>query len=239
MSEIVLEEGTGLSRYDTNPSQHLELFRQQYLRPEKDEPGNSLKSPALDISGYHTLQRLLLLSGYEVLKERQKTEDTPLRKSTLYARVNPQQSIDILMEAKFSTKPVYGIDSGFTYLQLQGPAEFTQFLRDYERLPFQEVSSVPYLALGALGGGVVFGGVGSLVFLISVPVLGYLFTGLLGVVGAIVGGGAGAEVAKEKSDELTKHFSTQYQKKLLTGKEALAAALGIPLPPEKEDKRRD
>ncbi|MEK6846234.1 MAG: hypothetical protein AABY26_05715 [Nanoarchaeota archaeon] len=235
MEAILIEsEPTGMACYSSNqePRNQLEVFRSQYLLPGKDSTGKeTLHYPVnLDIPGYQTLQRLLLLSGYEVIREGKKKEGSVQKQGTLYARVQPNQSIDVLFEGIVDHGSI--IDNGFSYQKLQGPAEFTQFLRDYEEL--HRKKSYRTGVLGGILGGVVGGGIGSLAFLTPGLVAGIVVTALMGGVGVAFGTLVGDTMNINNSRKVYSRFIDTYNSKLLTGKEAICTALGLPMPEEEK-----
>ncbi len=237
MEAIVIEsEPAGIIRYgqnQLNPLNQLENFRSHYLLPEKDSQGKeTLRYRVdLDIPGYQALQRLLLLSGYEVICEGKKKEGSVQKHGTLYARVQSHQSIDVLFEAVVNTN---SIDNGFSYQRLQGSAEFTQFLRDYETLPLEGRSYRGIVRGGILGGGL-GGGLGSFTFMTSMdPSLAIFTLGVFGFVGTFIGMMVGdiSDTANYRNAIL--RFLNTYQSKLLTGKEAVCTALGLPVMEEEK-----
>lgn len=188
----------------------------------------------LGISGYQQLQRLLQLTNYEVVREGKLDEETQQKVGTIHARIRPEGSLDILLEAELEDGGFRGwnLNPGYTYYRLDSLAEFTQFLEDYERLSNTTTKSIKqaikYGIVGGLfGAGISAAGIagnGINIIWLGFPVIAAGF-GVLG----------GLRRQTDKKDYFAR-FQQYYQPRAVQWKTpALRAALELPPVMEAKD----
>ena len=193
----------------------------------------------LGISGYQSLQRLLKLADYEVVREGVLDEKVNQKVGTIHTRTRPDRTLDVLLEAQLKGGGYAGweLTSGYTYYHMESLSEFTHFLEDYEGLSDKARNSgrnlSRYVLLGGLGGAIA-SPLGTLLFTPNATVGGYVFcAGMCLISGAIGGIGFGLHAA-DKGKDYYAIFHDNYEPKALYGKtHALSAALELP-PPEME-----
>lgn len=217
----------------------VQNFQQQYLVKPREEDQKKDTPKQLDLRGHQLLQKILLAVGYETVLEgklAQKEESfSGWKRGTLYARVQPQGSIDVLVEGDLS-KVSLGQEGDYTYLQLQGPAEYASFLRKYNELRPGTTAGEALKAYGlGIGGGL---GIGT-----GMAIGAYHLTPLLVIFGAMAGvivttfTGAIAHFYLEDRVtnphwRLNQAFSHHYL--LESNEKVLSRALGLPVPEEEK-----
>ncbi len=230
----------------SEPANLMENFRHNYLTPvnnaevsPSDNPSKNKNKPSpprkLDYRGHQLLQRLLLGQGYETICEG-KTDSEPSgwKKGTLYARLCPTGSIDVLVEGNLNQTSL-GEEGDYTYLKLDGPAEYALFNRHYSQLGGATFwDKFKYYGLGTGGGvGLTVGLVGG----------GFYLNPLVGILAAVLGISLVlpfsylilSTILENKIASPYKALQKAFPERYALGAElAISKALGLPVPEEEK-----